>query len=40
MKNNYVAPEVKVIYFEVQDVITTSGVIETPIDPSESDSVN
>lgn len=31
MKETYVAPEMEIIRFECEDVITTSGVIDTGI---------
>ena len=33
MKENYIAPEVEIIRFETEDVITASPVIEGPQTP-------
>lgn len=38
MKEKYVAPEMEVVEFETEDIITTSG--ETPFAPAETDQGN
>lgn len=40
MKETYVAPEMEVIRFESEDVITTSGIIDTGINDNTNDNLS